>query len=115
MTMQKAKHEKALRQRYGELAALLCKGDYASCVKYTNPEIVKAKGTEGVTGFYKLIGFVVTLAKLTPADMRIDRLALEENFTSAQLYTSHLTKGEWKPQNPLKWVQAEGQWYLTDK
>lgn len=113
--MQKSKHEKLLRQRYSELATLLCKGDYAGCVKYTNPEIVKAKGTEIVTAFYKLLGVVVNLAKLTPEDMRIDSIEFDQNFNTAELKTSYRFKNEWKPQKALKWVRVQGQWYLTDK
>lgn len=113
--MQKSKHEKALQQRYHDLAVRLCQGDFEGCVQFTNPEIVKAKGTEMMAGFYRVIGALVKLGKLTPEDLRIDAISFDEGFNHADMKTSHKLKGGWKSQNPLKWLRLDGQWYLTDK
>lgn len=112
---QQARQEQNLRARYAALANALCQGDYAACVQLTNPEIVKAKGTDLVLGFWKLAGGLVKLGNLTTNDVRIDALSFNADFTTAELQTSYRFKGEWKPQKPSHWIRQDGRWYVTDK
>jgi|GEM_PF-1728798 len=109
----KSKYENEIRQRFAKLSQALVDGNYDACVQFTDPAFVRAKGTEGTKILYKVIGGVVQLANLKTNDIRVDSISFSDDLQSAQVQTSHLVKGEWKPQKPYKWVHVQGQWYIS--
>lgn len=107
----RGRYEKAIRQRHDEFCQAICMGDYGRCVALTAPSSLTENGEKKVEGTYRVLGGIVKLAKLTPADVRIDSLEFNENYTKATLQTSHRLNGEWKAQKPGTWVLENGQWY----
>ncbi len=69
-------------------------------------------GADRVKKLYGVLGGLVRLAKLSPADIRIDSLEFNETYTKASLQTSHRVKGEWKSQKPGTWILEGKQWVV---
>jgi hypothetical protein len=109
----KPDHEAAIRPRAQQLIGYMCADDLDACVGLTDPLYVRGQGSDKVKIRFKLMNVLIQLGKLSTDDVRIDQITVGEDGKTAFVTTSIRVKGEWKTQNPSKWIRHEGQWYIT--
>jgi hypothetical protein len=65
-----------------------------------------------VNGTWAVVRLLMGAGGLSPDDLRIDSITLNEELTMAMVIPSHREKGDWKKdKKPQIWITEGGQWH----
>ncbi len=109
----KEQHEKALGLRAVELHKHVVKEEWDACLKMSDPDVIAKKGTEIITGLFKIMNGLQKFGKIGEEDYRVDEVVLAPDFKTAAVKGSNRINNAWQPAQDAKWVLVGGKWCIT--
>ena len=105
------KHKAAVRQRATEMVGYLTENNLDGCVALTDPAFVRQHGVNGVKIRFGLLHLAAKAGKLDAAAVQLGEVRLTPDNQRAEIDMSLRMQGEWKAQNPGRWVRVDDRWY----
>jgi hypothetical protein len=106
-------HRTVIRERAGSLIRHLRHNELDACVDLTDPSYVRQHGANVLKLRFGLLAGLMKVSRIGDDDVRIDEITFGPDYKTAQAHWSLRSGGEWKAQEPSRWVRVDGKWYLT--
>lgn|GEM_PF-605082 len=104
----------ALKARVDLLFISLLKGDVGSCVKLTDPQILKEKGASQVAAYFRSVSVLIRTSKITRSDRRIVAVVSMDQGSRARVDIQVTLDGVDQPLGFEIWRLIDGQWYYQE-
>lgn len=104
----------ALKSRVDLLLTSLLKGDINTCLRITDPQIVKEKGAVQVAAYFRSVSVLIRSSSFAQVDRRVVAVVSIDQGSGARVDTQVTLNGVEQPIGYEIWRLIDGQWYYQE-
>jgi hypothetical protein len=104
----------ALKSRVDLLLTSLLNGDINTCLRITDPQIVKEKGAVQVAAYFRSVSVLIRSSSFAQVDRRVVAVVSIDQGSRARVDTQVTLNGVEQPIGYEIWRLIDGQWYYQE-